>query len=308
MKRSLIVFFSILVLTFSLITAFAGTTTYPLSVVDDSNTLVVINSEPQKIVSTAPANTEILFYLGFGNKVVGVTDYADYPPQVKSITRIGQMAPLNKEKIAVLDPDVIFATGGFQTKGVEGLRKLGFTVIVVDPKNFDGMFKDIVLVSVVMGDPDVGKKKVKELNDRLMKVAKSAYNIPIDKRPKVLVGGEYKDIWAPGAGSFLNEAISLAGGRNITGRLIGPSGWLPINPEFVVMNDPDIIIIPEGKAMGTGKARDKVISFVSHRPGWENIKAVKNKHIYFVDENILYRPGPRLVDAVELLNKYFFKK
>lgn len=308
MKRSLIVFFSIFVLTIFLITAFAGTTTYPLSVVDDSNTLVVIKSEPQRIVSTAPANTEILFYLGFGDKVVGVTDYADYPPQVKSLARIGQMTPLNKEKITLLNPDIVFATGGFQTKDVESLRKLGMTVVVIDPKNFDGIFKDMVLISAVVGNIDTGKQKVKELDDRLLRIAKSAYNIPIDKRPRVLVGGQYKTIWAPGAGSFLNEVISLAGGRNITGMLIGPGGWLPINPEFVVMNDPDIIIIPEGKGMGTKEARNKVISYISHRPGWGNIKAVKNKRIYFVNENILYRPGPRLVKAVELLNEYFFKK
>ena len=305
MKRSL-VFLSLFVLLFSLLTL--AITQYPLSIVDDSNTLVVINNEPQRVVSAAPANTEMLFYLGFGDKVVGVTNYADYPPEVKSITRIGQMTPLNKEKITLLKPDVVFATGGFQANDVEALRKLGTTVVVIDPKNFDGIFKDMVLISAIMGNPDIGREKVKELKARLLRVAKSAYNIPIDKRPKVLVGGQYKTIWAPGAGSFLNEAISLAGGRNITGRLIGPGGWLPISPEFVVMNDPDIIIVPEGKGMGTKEAHDKVISYISHRPGWENIKAVKNKRIYFVDENILYRPGPRLVDAVELLNKYFFEK
>jgi len=302
-KKSILVFtFLFLILSSLLSFSFAEATNYPLTIIDDTGTAVTIPQEPQRIISAAPENTEILFALGLGEKVVGVTDYSNYPEEATKAEKIGEMSPLNLEKITSLKPDLIFAYAGFQLKEIPRLRELGFNVLVIEPLTIKETFKSIKMIATVCGISEKGDALVENLIQRIDKIKTKVTNLELSKRPKIFIGGIYETIWTPGEGTLFNELISLAGGQNIASNL---PGWVKISPEFVAQTEPDIIIIPIG-AMNPGE-ESKIKENISQRPGWSNIPAIKTQSIFIVNEDLFYRAGPRLVDGLELLYEIFHK-
>ncbi|HEC93069.1 MAG TPA: cobalamin-binding protein, partial [Candidatus Atribacteria bacterium] len=267
-----------------------------------TGTVVTIPEEPQRIISAAPSNTEILFALGLGDKVIGVTNYANYPEEATRVEKIGKMSPLNLEKIASLQPDLIVTFGGFQLKEIPRLRELGFNVLVIEPLTIKETLKSIKMIATVCGVSEKGNALVENLSQRADKIKSEVSKIAIPDRPKVFVGGTYETIYTPGEGTLFNELITLAGGKNIASSL---PGWVKISPEFVAEAEPDIIIIPVG-AMNPGE-ESKIKEDISQRPGWSNIPAIKTQSIFIVNEDLFYRAGPRLVDGLELLYEIFYK-
>ena len=273
---------------------------YPLTVIDETGTAVTLSKEPQRFISTAPSNTEILFALGLGEKVVGVTNYCNYPEAAKHVEKIGEISPLNYEKIISLKPDLVLAYGGFQLKDIPRLRELGIIAIVLEPLNLKDTFKSIKMIATACGISDKGSILVDNLTKRVDYIKSKVSNIPISSQPKVFIGGTSETIFTPGAGTLFNELITMAGGQNIAASL---SFWKKISPEFVAEAEPDIIIIPIG--VMNQEESSKIKEIVSKRNGWSNIPAIKNKKIYIVNEDLFYRAVPRMVDGLELLYKIF---
>ena len=302
-KKSILVFtFLFLILSSLLSLNFAEASNYPLTIIDDTGSAVTIPEEPQRIISTAPSNSEILFALGLGDKVVGVTDYTNYPEEATKVEKIGKMSPLNLEKITSLKPDLILAYAGFQLKEIPRLRELGFNVLVIEPLNIKDTLKSLKMVATVCGIPEKGNTLVEDLSQRINKIKSEVSKIAISNRPNVFIGGTYETIYTPGEGTLFNELITLSGGKNIAASL---PGWVKISPEFVAEAEPEIIIIPIG-AMNLGE-ESKIKENVSQRPGWSNIPAIKTQSIFIVNEDLFYRAGPRLVDGLELLYEIFHK-
>ena len=302
-KKSILIFTLLFfILNLFLLTSLANTVNYPLTVIDDTGVAVTIPHEPQRIISTAPNNTEILFALGLDNKIVGVTDYSNYPEETKNIEKIGKIAPLNLEKIASLKPDFILAYAGFQLKEIPRLRDLGFNILVIEPLTIKETLKSIKMVATVCGIADKGSVLVENLSQRVNKIKNKVSKISISDHPKIFIGGTCENIYTPGEGTLFNELITLAGGRNIAANL---SGWAKISPEFVAQAEPEIIIIPVG-AMNPGE-ESKIKENIAQRSGWSNIPAVKNYKIFIVNEDLFYRAGPRLIDGLELLYKIFYE-
>lgn len=292
MKKYL-VFGMLLILLFSIVLA----VTYPLTLVDDAGHAVTFERQPERVIDAAPSVTDFLIKLGYANKIVGVTKYDSYT----KAENIGLLYPLNLEKIVSLKPDVVFMFGGFQLPQYEKLTKLGIKAFVLNAKNLNGVYRDIIDVATIMGNPKKGQKLVKALSSKVMKIAEAAYKIPISKRPKVFYGSPYKQIWTAGMGSFLNEIISLAGGVNITGNYAGPNGWLPVSPEFVVSQDPDIILVPYYAPHGQKAA----IKAFRDYPAFKDLRAVKEGHVYAINGNIASQPNTKLVDLLEQLYNIF---
>jgi iron complex transport system substrate-binding protein len=302
-KKSILIFtFLFLILSSLLSFSFAEASNYPLTITDDTGSAIIIPEEPQRIISTAPSNSEILFAIGLGDKVVGVTDYTNYPEETTKVEKIGKMSPLNLEKITSLKPDLILAYAGFQLKEIPRLRELGFNVLVIEPLTIKETLKSIKMVATACGIPEKGNVLVEDLLQRINKIKTEVSKIAITERPNIFIGGIYEAIWTPGEGTLFNELISLAGGRNIAA---GLSGWTKISQEFIVIEDPDIIIIPTG-AMNPGDEL-KIKENISQRPGWSNISAIKTQKIFIVNEDLFYRATPRLVDGLELLHKIFYE-
>jgi iron complex transport system substrate-binding protein len=275
---------------------------YPLTIIDDTGTAVIIPQEPQRIISTAPSNTEILFALGLSEKVVGITNYCNFPEETKNIEKIGEMTPLNLEKIISLNPDLILAYPGLQLKEILRLRELGLSVIGLDPLTLKDTFKSVEMIAQVCGISENGSLLVDKLTQRVNIIKSKVRNIPISARPKIFVGGDLETIFTPGAGTLFNELITFAGGQNIAADL---SFWKKVSPEFVAQAEPDIFIVPVG-VMNQGE-KSKIKSDLSQHPGWSNIPAIKNQKIFMVNEDLFYRAVPRLVDGLELLYGIFYE-
>lgn len=300
-KSILISTFLFFILNLSLLLVSSNAVNYPLTIIDITETAVTIPQEPQRIISIAPSNTEILFALGLEDKIVGITNYCNFPEETKNIEKIGETFPLNLEKIVSLKPDLILAYAG-QLNEIPRLRELGLKVIVIEPLNLQETLKSIQMLATVGGIPEKGNILVENLSQRIDQIKTEVSNLEITKKPKVFIGGIYETIWTPGEGTLFNELISLAGGINIAA---GFSGWAKISPEFIVKEDPDIIIIPIG-AMNPGDEL-KIKENIYQRPGWSNLSAVKTQKIFIVNEDLFFRPGPRIVDGLERLYKIFYE-
>jgi len=272
---------------------------YPVTLVDDAGNVVTIQSTPMRVIDAAPSVTDFLLKLGYGDRIVGVTQYDSYT----KAQNIGLMYPLDLEKILSLKPDMVFLFGGFQLPQYAMLKKLGITSFVLNANSLNGVYRDVMDIATIMGDPQKGVTLVDKLKAIESKIENAAYTIPIDNRPTVFYGEPGKEIWTAGMGSFLNELISLAGGVNITGNYAGPNGWLPVSPEFVVAQNPDIILVPYYTSGGESAAIKQFDTY----PPFANLKAVKEGHVYAINGNIASQPNTQLLDLLQQIYNIFQK-
>lgn len=269
---------------------------FPLTITDDTGRKVTIDKEPQKIVSLAPSNTEILFALGLGENVVGVTDFCDYPAEAKTKPKMGGIKP-SLEKIVATQPDLVLAiaeTAGapeIATK-LEGLK---VKVIVLGPKNLDDIMASIELVGQATGREDQAAILVADIKSKVDGVIAKAKTAT--SKPRVMYELDATDPakpYTPGPGSFMDALIGMAGGSNIAAD--AKMQWAQLSLEEVVKKDPEIIILGDANY---GVTPDQV----KQRPGWSNITAVKNGNVKPIDDNLVSRPGPRIGDGLQALAK-----
>ena len=270
----------------------------PGTITDDHGRNVTIAATPQRIVSLAPSITEILFALGLGDKVVGVTDYCDYPEEMlekinaSEIQRVGSYFPgFNLEAIVDLEPDVAFAIGATVPEYVDDLEGLGIPAIALNAEDIYGIYHDIELVGNVTGKEADALALVAELEKQINEIVATVANASI---PKVFFGADVSDpnaLWTAGNGTFIDAFITMAGGENIAG---GVEGWTTFSLEVLIDANPDVIVL--GGVLWGVSAEE-----VASRTGWQDLDAVKNGSIYAVDDTPLVRPGPRIADGLELL-------
>ena len=270
----------------------------PGVITDDHGRTVDIAETPERIVSLAPSITEILFALDLGDKVVGVTDYCDYPEELVEkidageIQRVGAPWPgFSLETIVSLDPDLAFAIGDTVPDYVNDLEGLEIPTIILQPEIIDDIFHDIELVGIIVGKQGDAAALVADLEDDIDEIVAKVANAPVRS---VFYGVDVSDpamLWTVGNGTFIDDLITLAGGDNIAGNL---EGWPTYNLEDLVNSNPDVIVL--GGA-NWGVSAEKVAS----RPIWQDLDAVKNGNIYAIDDTTLVRPGPRIANGLELL-------
>jgi len=278
----------------------AGDDLFPVILTDDLGIKITITKKPERIVSTAPNNTEIIFALGLEDKLVGRTDFCNYPPGVEKIESIGMLSPLNLEKIVSLEPDLILTFGGLQAKDIIRLRELGYKVLALDAETLSEMLNNIEIIATACGVPEKGKGLITNLKERIDFIATSSADIPASQRLKVFTGSSYEAIWSPGKDTLFDDLITLAGGQNIAGN---QKGWVTISSEQVALAEPDVIIITSG--IMNPEEIDKMKDDVIRHPGWSQIPAIKKNHIFAANEDLFYRAGPRLVEGLELLYEIF---
>ena len=262
----------------------------PISVVDDAGRTVEIAKMPQRIISLAPSNTEILFALGLGDKVVGVTDFCNYPEEAKSIEQIGTYFDPNIEKIFSLSPDLVLAITGLP-EVIAKLEELGIPALILDPSDLEAVLTDIQLVGKVKGAEKEAEALVSEMRGRIAVVTEKATEVK--ERPTVFCEIDATDPskpWTTGPGSFMDAMIRLSGGTNVAAD--AESAWVQLSAEEIIAKDPDIIILADSKYGVTPES-------VRERPGWEVITAVKEGAIYDLNDDLISRPGPRIVDGLE---------
>jgi iron complex transport system substrate-binding protein len=275
---------------------------YPITVVDDVGRTVTITQRPQRVICAAPSTTKFLQYLGLEDKIIAVTNWDDFEAE-----RIGDLFPINLEKIVSLNPDLIFTFGGFQLPEVVKLEQHGLTTVVLNANSVQQILNDLVLVGTIMGIPEKAKQLANQLQERYLNIAKKAYNIPFDKRVKVVFlmdipGPDVREVWTCGQGSYLNDLITLAGGANIAALFTGPNGFLPISLEYIVSQNPDVLIVTSYVPNSEEQIKEKI----SNHPILKSLKAVKNKRIYVYDNYLLSLPVPQLVEYIEKFYNDFY--
>ena len=255
-------------------------------------------AEQLRIISLAPATTEILFALGLDKEIVGLSEFCNYPKEAVSKEKIGTFSQPNIEKILSLKPDLIFCTGLEQSTAIAKLRQLGLNVFVSDPKNINELFWSIREIGKLTSKEKESAALIDGMKSRIKKINSKVSQISEDKKQKVFIEIWHSPLTTVGRGSFINELVELSGGINITSDI--KSAYSSVAYEVVLKRNPDCIILAY---MGNLSPIEQVMA----RPGWRNIAAVKNRRVYNdINPDSLLRPGPRVVEAVEELYKKLY--
>jgi len=275
----------------------AWTTAGPIAVVDDAGRSVVMNGPPDRIVALAPSNTEILFALGAEDRIVAVDQWSDHPPAAKTKPRISPFSP-SLEQIVKLQPDLILAAHG-SAEPVLPLDRQGVKVLVLAPRTLEDVYRNILLIGRIVEAEGRAKRLVDAMRQRVAAVLARVRDAP---QPKVFIELEGSDAIRPytaGSGSFIDLLIRLAGGENVA----APSrtAWPQFSLEELIRADPDLIILGDA----VGPMNPQTPEMVSRRPGWSRLRAVSCGAIFPIETDLVSRPGPRVIEGLELLAKLF---
>jgi len=265
-----------------------------VTITDVTGRTVTIAGTPERLISLAPSTTEMLFAIGLAPKIVATDDFSDYPAEAKNLPKIGGLnAAYNFEQIVALKPDLIFAAGITPPETLKKLEDLKLTVVVVgaEKTSFDSIFADIALVGRATGHVDQAAQVTTAMHDQL--AALKAQLAAAKEKPLVYWELDATDPAKPysvGPGNFVGDMIALAGGRNVFEKAESP--FPQVSAEQVVAANPDVIILSDA-------AYGITVDSVLKRPGWQVIAAVKQQRVAPIDDNLVSRPGPRIVEGLE---------
>lgn len=269
-----------------------------LALTDGLGRAVKLPGLAQRIVSLGPSNTEILFAIGAGAQTVGRDSFSDFPAEAKALTDVGGgFGQLNTEAIMALKPDLVLVADIFPAEQIKALEDLGLTVYALpNPTTFDGMYQNLETAAQLTGHATEAQKLVESLKSRVAAVQEKVSKAT--ERPLVFYELDSTDQNAPyttGPGTFIDTLITTAGGANLGGELEG--SWVQVSIEQLLAKDPAIILLGDFTWGGVTP------EMVAARAGWETLSAIKNNKVFTFDDNLVSRPGPRLVDGLEAMAK-----
>lgn len=270
-------------------TAQADQTTYPLTITDSYGQEVVIEKEPAKIISCGPNITELIYALEAQDKLVGRTDYCDYPKEVTSVESIGTMYTPDIEKITSLEPDLVIASTHFTEENLKKLQDLGISIIeLYDAEQMDGVYGIIETMGNILNKSSKAVTLITEMKTEIEDVANK---IAGKEAPTVYYAMTYGENgnYTAGANTFIDKMIGLAGGDNVAKDL---EGW-EYSLESLLEKDPDIILI------GHGLEEFKALE------SYKDLTAVKEDRVYEIDVNLLERQGYRNAEGINAMAKIF---
>ncbi|NLY79892.1 MAG: ABC transporter substrate-binding protein [Lysinibacillus sp.] len=266
------------------------------TVTDDRGVEVAFEQIPETVISLQPSNTEILFALGVGDKVIGVTEYDKYPEEVNDIEKVSDSMTVNTERVVELNPDVVIAYTIGGEEQVEQLEAAGLNVFVIQSaSSVEDVYGDILQIAKVMGVEDKGKELVENMKEKLSAIKEKTEGIENKKKVYFEIAPT-PDIWSIGSGTFQQELIELAGVENIYADL---QGWFSVSEEDVIHRNPEAIIT-------TVNYTDNPTGEIMSRQGWETMTAIQKGAVYELNADILDRPGPRITEATELIAKAIY--
>lgn len=261
---------------------------------DDLGFPYTVSSPPQRIISLAPNITETLYALGLGKKVVGVTRFCDYPEDALKKEKIGGLVDPNLEKIIALNPDLIIGFRGNTLKILKRLRSLNLPVFALEMGTTIEYVLDIInKIGTVTQKTKESETLIRSLKEEHVKIQKILQDV--HHEPKVFLSLHGMGFWTCGRDSFLDDLVNQARGINIAGKI--PQKWLLYNREQLIHENPEVIIIISKSQEQFHRTKNWIRKIIYLK----NIKAVKRERIYFLDENLATRPGPRIIQALTQL-------
>jgi iron complex transport system substrate-binding protein len=271
---------------------------FPITLTDGIGQEVTIEKEPTTIISVLPSNTEIAYALGLGDKIVGVSDYDNYPAEVLEKEKVGSME-IDVEKVLSLQPDLLLLSPSHNqyTDVLSKLNDAGInTLIVGDSSSFEDVYASIRLIANATGTSDKAEGIIADMQERLDVLKEKAKAVTEPKTVWVEVSPA-PDIYTTGKGTFIHEMLEAINAVNAAGE---QEGWVKFTEEEAVHLNPDIIFTTYGYYV------DNPAQGVLSRAGWAEVPAVKNEQVFDVDNDTVTRPGPRLIDGVETLAKNIY--
>lgn len=273
----------------------AAPETTALTITDALGRQVALAGMPGRIVSLAPSVTEILFAIGAGPQVVGVTKFCTYPPEADALPEIGGFSTtsISVEAIVGLKPDLVIAGTTSQQPIVEQLEQLAVPVVVLAPESFEQVYANIAQAGYLTGHAAEASGVVDEMRARVEAVAATVASIPSDERPTVYWEVYDDPLTTAGPATFIGQMIELAGATNSFAD--ATENYPQVSAEAVFERNPQVILGPDSQGMKLTQEA------VGERPGWADIQAVRDGRIYLLDGDMVSRPGPRLAEALEAL-------
>lgn len=263
------------------------------TVTDDVGNEITFEEVPETIVSLQPSNTEILFALGVGDKIVGATDYDTYPAEALEIERVSDSVAFNAERITELNPDVVIAYTIGQEEALQLLEDTGLKVFVIESAtSFEDVYGDIEQLATVMGIEDKGQEVISSIQDTIQGVQERVKSATPLKKVYYEISPS-PDIYTTGSKTFQQEILAAASVDNV---FSDQEGWISVSEEDVTVKNPEIILT-------TANYLDDAPGEIKSRAGWDKIQAVQKDSVFLVDGDVISRPGPRIGEAVELIAK-----
>lgn len=269
---------------------------YPLEVVDALGRKVLIPHKPQRIVSIFSSNTEILYSVGAGSRIVGVEEKTHFPPEVTKLPKIGGRLGFSVEKIASLNPDLVVLTPARHAAAtlVKPLEIIGVPVVVILHKDVPSIFKNILFIGRIVGEETRARCIVKNMKKRVEAIREKIASLPprtVYLETGVGSQGRFRTV---NSGTYSYDILRLAGGKSIFPDL---KRGFQVSGEAILLADPDWILVA-----GNQNRMDEIKS----RPGWCKMKAVRNHKIRMVKREFLLIPGPRIVFGIEQIAHILF--
>jgi iron complex transport system substrate-binding protein len=262
--------------------------------VDDLGRKVYLANPAQRIISLAPSVTEILFAVGLDPEVVGVTTFCDYPARAKLKPKIGSSTP-NLEAIMGLKPDLVVGNHNFIRPDVLAkLEQLQVPVFLLSPKSVDDILVHISTVGRIVGHEKEARGVGQGLRDRLSDLRRRMGSV---KRVRVFYVVNSEPLISVGTGSFIHQMLELAGGENIVGRT--STAYPKVSLEEVLRRDPEVLLFPVGTSEGIPEAEQQ------QWRKWTSLSAVSQNRLYQVKGEFVNRPGPRVIEGIEILAQLF---
>ena len=254
-----------------------------MTVTDDASRTVTIQSEPKRIVSLAPANTEMLAGLGLEKRLVGVTTYDDYPESVTKLPKMGDFVNPNMEAIGAATPDLIVATTGVQAEVLKQLEDLGAVVVAVDPTTLQGLYADVIMLGDATGKTEEAVSLVGSMKHQIAEITR-ATSTEDPVRAFVEIG--QNPLFTVGAGTLIDDMLRAAGGRNV----VTQPGYVAYSLEQLVKDDPTVYFATKGTMSDP--------SDLGKRAGYDKLAAVREQRVHVLEDNLVTRPGPRVVEGI----------
>lgn len=245
---------------------------------------------PETIISILPSNTEIVFALGQGDKVIGVSDTDVYPEEVQDIEVVAEYQNINVERMLELDPDIVL---GFEygNNDMDSLEEVGLPVYAIDgASSMEDIFSDIQGIADALAISENGEVLVSEMQEELDKITETVAEA--DERSVYFEISPSPDIWTLGTGTFQHEMLEAAGLQNVFDDV---EDWVGISDEQVIERNPELIFTT------VHYTDEDPLEEISNRAGWDSIEAIENDELELMPPDIMDRPGPRIIEAVRIL-------
>lgn len=265
---------------------------FPVTVEDSLGRQVRIESRPEQIGSLAPSATETIFAVGAGDRVAGVTDADDYPQEVENIEVIGDYQQTNTEKIASLGIDLILHSfDGFTEEQAEDLeRKTGAKVVVLNPASVEEAIDTVGTVGRAVGNPEKARVVEERLQTELNQLERKVEGLP---QPTVFYELDYDPLFTVGPGSFIQDAIRIARGENVTAD--AGQAYPQYSVEKLLEEDPEYYLAGRSSGVTAGE--------IKSRPPYSSLQAVEQDKVFVINDDLVNRPGPRIVEGVREISE-----